>query len=140
MKRPTGVTVIAIYFLVLGLLSLLWSGLVFGFGGLTSMFGSLFGASNIAASGTSSAWSGFLGILAAVVQLVVAFGLLGTRRWAWYLALVGVGLSVLQGIVGLFSGGVFAFMCAGLGLVIPVIILIYLLQGRIQQVFGIKPG
>jgi hypothetical protein len=71
---------------------------------------------------------------------VVAFGLLGTRRWAWYLALVGVGLSVLQGIVGLFSGGVFAFMCAGLGLVIPVIILIYLLQGRIQQVFGIKPG
>jgi len=72
MKRPTGVTVIAIYFLVLGLLSFLWSGLVFGFGGLTSMFGSLFGASNIAASGTSSAWSGFLGILAAVVQLVVA--------------------------------------------------------------------
>jgi len=64
-QRPVGVTLIAIIFIGLGILSLLWSGLVFGVGGLSSLFGSLFNAENMAAFGTSSTWMGFLGILAA---------------------------------------------------------------------------
>ena len=71
MKRPTGITIIAIVYIVLAVLSLLWSGLVFGLGGLGSLFGGLFGADNVAAMGTSSAWSGFLGIVTALVQIVV---------------------------------------------------------------------
>jgi hypothetical protein len=136
-KRPTGITLIAILFIVLAVLSLLWSGLVFGVGGLSSLFGGLFGADNVSDFGTSSAWSGFVGILGALVQIAVATGLLAMKRWAWFLALVGVAVTVLQGLVGLFTGGLFGFMCGGLGLIIPVIILGYLLLPGTRQAFGV---
>ena len=138
MRRPTGITIIAILYIVLAVLSLLWSGLVFGVGGLSSLFGGLFGADNVAAYGTSSAWSGFLGILTALVQIVVAIGLLSLKKWAWILALVSVALTVVQGIVGIFGGGPFAFMCGILGLAIPAGILIYLLLPGTRRVFGMQ--
>lgn len=138
MRRPTGITIIAVLYIVLAVLSLLWSGLVFGVGGLSSLFGGLFGADNVATFGTSSAWSGFLGILTALVQVVVAIGLLSLKKWAWILALVSVALTVVQGIVGIFSGGPFAFMCGILGLAIPAGILIYLLLPGTRRVFGMQ--
>ena len=137
MKRPTGITIIAILYMVLAILSLLWSGLVFGVGGLSSLFGGLVGAESVAAFGVSSGWAGFLGIVTAVVQFVVAFGLLAMKKWAWILALIGVGLTVVQGVVSLFAGGPFGFMCGGLGLIIPIIILIYLLRPTIRGAFGV---
>jgi hypothetical protein len=137
MKRPTGITIIAILYIVLAVLSLLWSGLVFGVGGLSSLFGGLVGAESVAAFGVSSGWAGFLGIITAVVQLIVAIGLLSMKKWAWILALIGVGLTVVQGVIGLFAGGVFGFMCGGLALIIPVIILIYLLRPTIRDDFGV---
>jgi hypothetical protein len=124
MKRPTGITIIAILYIVLAILSLVWSG-------------GLVGAESVAAFGLSSGWAGFLGIITAVVQLAVAFGLLAMKKWAWILALIGVGLTVVQGVIGLFAGGVFGFMCGGLALIIPVIILIYLLRPTIRDDFGV---
>jgi hypothetical protein len=138
MKRPTGITIIAIVYIVLAVLSLLWSGLVFGLGGLGSLFGGLFGADNVAALGTSSAWSGFLGIITALLQIVVAIGLLSMKKWAWFLALISVAFTVVQGIVGIFSSGPFALMCGILGLAIPVGILIYLLLPGIRKAFEIQ--
>jgi len=125
-------------YIILAILSLLWSGLAFGVGGLSSLFGGLFGAESVTAFGVSSGWSGFVGIITAIVQFVVAFGLLTMKKWAWGLALVGVGLTVVQGIVGILGGGPFAFMCGILGLAIPVGILIYLLRPGIRQTFGIQ--
>ena len=137
MKRPTGITILAIVYIVLAILSLLWSGLVFGVGGLSSLFGGLVGAENVAAFGVSSGWGGFLGIITAVVQLIVGIGLLSMKKWAWILALIGVGLTVVQGVIGLFAGGPFGFMCGGLALIIPVIILIYLLRPTIRGAFDV---
>lgn len=136
-RRPTGITIIAVVYLILGVLSLLWSGLVLGVGGFSALFGSLFGAQNVAAFGGSSAWAGFLGIVSALVQIVVGVGLLQMARWAWYLALVGVGLTLLQGVLGIFGGGVMAFICGGIGLIIPIIILVYLLSKGVRAAFGI---
>ena len=138
MKRPTGITIIAIVYIVLAVLSLLWSGLVFGLGGMGSLFGGLFGAENVAALGTSGAWSGFLGIVAALVQIFVAIGLLSLKKWAWFLALISVALTVVQGIVGIFGGGPFAWMCGILGLLIPIGILVYLLLPGIRKAFGVQ--
>lgn len=137
MKRPTGITIIAILYIALVILSLLWSGLVFGVGGLSSLLGGLIGAENVAAFGLSSGWAGFLGIMSAAVQFAVAIGLLSMKKWAWILALIGVGLTVVQGVVSLFAGGAFGFMCGSLGLIIPVIILIYLLRPSIRSAFGV---
>jgi hypothetical protein len=138
MKRPTGITIIAIVYIVLAVLSLLWSGLVFGLSGLGSLFGGLFGADNVSALGTSSAWSGFLGIITALLQIVVAIGLLSMKKWAWFLALISVAFTVVQGIVGIFSSGPFALMCGILGLAIPAGILIYLLLPGIRKAFEIQ--
>jgi uncharacterized membrane protein (DUF2068 family) len=107
---------------------------------LSSLFGSLFGAEQVAASGQSTAWSGFIGLVTAVVQIVVAFGLLGMKKWAWTLALVGAGLTVFQGIVGIFNGGAFAFMCGSIGLIVPAVILFYLLSPGTRSAFGVQAG
>jgi hypothetical protein len=136
-ERPVGISIIAVAYILLAIFSLVWSGIVFGVGGLTSLFGGLFGAESVAAWGASSGWAGFVGIFAAAVQFVIAFGLLAMKRWAWFLALIGVAITVIQGIIGVFSGGPFAFMCGILGLLIPVAILVYLLLSSTRQTFEI---
>lgn len=133
-ERPNGITLLAIVFIALGVLSLIWSGLVFGVGGISAMFSSLFGSGS---SGTFNVWSGFLGIVAAAVQIACGVGLWMLKRWGWYLALIGAGISIVQGLFGLFSGGVFTFLCVGLGLVIPILILIYLLRPNVRAAFGV---
>lgn len=137
-KRTFGITLIAILFFVLGIISFLWSGLVLSVGSVSALFGGIFGADSLASFGASGLWSGILGIVTGVVQVAAGFGLLGMKKWAWYLSVAAVGLSVLQGILGMFSGGVFSFICGGLGLIIPVIILVYLLTGNIRRRFGIE--
>jgi hypothetical protein len=137
-KRPLGITLIVGLYIILGVLSLLWSGLVFGVGGLSATVGSIFGADAIATFGSSNIWSGTFGIITAIVQIVVAIGLFTLKRWAWYLAVIAVGLTVIQGIIGIFGGGFFAFVCAGIGLLIPVGILIYLIRPQIRDLFGIQ--
>jgi hypothetical protein len=139
-KRPTLITVIAVLFILLAILSLLWSGLVFGVGGLSALVGNLFGAQAIKDFGASSGWSGFVGIVAAGVQIAVGVGLLYMKRWSWFLALVAVALTVVQGIAGMFSGGPFALMCGLMGLAIPAAILIYLLLPGTRKAFGIRIG
>ena len=49
-NRPAGITIIAIVFLILGVFSLLWSGLIFGFGSLRALFGGVFSAEQMAAA------------------------------------------------------------------------------------------
>ncbi len=137
-KRPTGITLIVIAYIILGVLSLLWSGLVLGVGGLTAAVGSLFGADAMSTFGSSNVWSGTFGVITAIVQIIVAIGLFTLKRWAWYLALVAATLTVIEGIIGLFGGGMFAFICGGIGLIIPVVILVYLLRPPIRALFGVQ--
>jgi hypothetical protein len=137
-NRPTGITIIAFFFIILGILSLLWSGLVFGVGGLSAAFSGLIGAENINAAANSGVWSGFLGIIAAIVQIAVGVGLLRMSSWSWYLAVVAIGLSVVQGIVGMFGGNTFSLLCGALWLLIPVGVLVYLARASMRKRFGIN--
>jgi hypothetical protein len=132
--RPLGITLLAIVFIALGFISFLWSLLVFGFGGLSSLFGSVF---TLSPQLSSSLWSGFVGMLAGAVQLATGIGLLGIKRWGWYLAFLAIGLNIILGVLGLFSGGMLACLCGTVGLIIPVAIAIYLLRPEIRNLFGI---
>ena len=136
-KRPTGISILFWVYLILGILSLLWSGIVLGIGGLSSFVGGIFGMENVLGFGSTSAWSGYVGIITAVVQIIVAFGLASMKKWAWVLAIIAVGLTILQGVVGIFAGGTFAFICGSLGLIVPIIILFYLLRADIRTAFGV---
>lgn len=135
-QRPGGITLLAIVFILLALVSTIWSLLVFGVGGLSWMTGFLFSAEDLRSFGGSNTWAGFIGVISAIIQLIVAFGLLGMRRWAWMLALLGALLTLVQGIFGMFSGGFFVFCCGAFGLLIPGGIVFYLLRPHVRAAFG----
>ncbi|MDX1416825.1 MAG: hypothetical protein R3293_21665 [Candidatus Promineifilaceae bacterium] len=137
-KRPLGITAIAIFFVVLSVISFVWSLVIFGVGGISSLLSGLFGIENMAAFATSNTWSGFFGIVASILQFVAAIGLLLLKRWAWYLAVLVVGVSVFQGVVGLFGGGLFSLLCGALLLILPLAVLLYLLSGRIRELFRVN--
>ncbi|MFO7664389.1 MAG: hypothetical protein R6X18_17600 [Chloroflexota bacterium] len=135
-QRPSGVTILAILFAILGLLSFGWAIIVFNVGLATGLFGGLFGAENLATVGRSGAWSGFVGGAGALLNLIIAFGLFTLKRWAWVLAFIGVALNVVQGVLGLFSGGLIALCCGLVGLAIPAVILFYLTRPDVRRAFG----
>ena len=134
-KRPTGISVLFWVYLILGLLSLLWSGFILGIGGLSALVGGLFGLEAVLDFGSTSAWSGYIGLISGLVQIVVAFGLLSMKKWAWVLAIIGIVLTIIQGVLSILAGGMFAFICGSLGLLVPAIILFYLLQPGIRAAF-----
>ena len=134
--RPFGVTLLGIAFLILGGLALLWSLFVFGLGTFSTVTGTIFGAGGWAASGVSNVTAGVIGIITAIVQLVVGWGLLTLKPWAWILAIIGAALGVINGIVGMLGGGLFTLCCGLIGLLIPVGILIYLFNRDVRRAFG----
>ena len=135
-QRPAGITFLAVAFILLGLLSLFWSLLVFGVGAATGITGAIFGADSMRAFGSSNFWGGIIGVVGAVLDLIIAYGLLGLKKWAWMLALIGVAINVINGVMGLMSGGIFAMLCGLLGLVVPGIILYYLMRPDVRAAFG----
>ena len=135
-KRSGFITVIGVSFIILSIFSLIWSFLVFGIGGLTTVFSSLFGMESLNAFGTSSTWNGFIGILSAILQMSVGFGLLGLKHWAWTLSFVTVGVTVVEALIGIFNGGFLAVCCGGLGLIFPLFVLFYLLKPNVRQLFN----
>lgn len=135
-QRPTGITLLAVIYILLAVVSVIWSLLIFGVGGLSWLTGALFSAEDLRAFGGGNTWSGIIGVISAMVQLIVAFGLLGMRRWAWLLAVLGALLTFVQGLIGMFGGGLFVFCCGAFGLLIPGGILFYLLRPHVRAAFG----
>ncbi len=135
--RPGGITLLGILFIILGLFSILWGALVLAVGSVSWLFGAVASADQMAAFGSNSVLQAALGIGGGILQLVVAFGLLALKKWAWLLAFIAIAASVVQGIVGIFSGAGFFGICCGLiGLIIPVWIVAYLLRKDVRAAFG----
>ena len=132
--RPTGISILGFIFIALGTVSFIWSLLVFGMGGVSSLFGSIF---TLSPQMSGNVWAGILGMATAAVQFATGVGLLRIKTWAWYLAFIAVGLSVVQGLFGLFNGGLISCLCAAIGLIIPVAIAVYLLRADIRALFDI---
>jgi len=122
MKRPFGVTVIAIFALIGGLMGLCLPTL--------GMIGStLLGP--LAAVGVVAS---IFFIVGPILQLVFAFGAFGLRPWAWYLGLISTGITVLGVVINLFQGA--SFWSAIWGGLIPIVIFFYLLSPKVRQAFG----
>ena len=124
MKRPFGVTVIAILALLGGLFGLCWP--ILAFTG-SALFGGIFG--------TISTLAGIFLLVGPLLQLIFAFGAFGLKRWAWYLGLISSGITVLGVIINLFSGA--GFFSAIWGSTVSIIIFIYLLTPKVKSAFGI---
>jgi len=123
MKRPAGITVIAILALISGLFGLCWPTLVFT--------GSAFLGPIL---GTVGVFAGIFLIVGPILQLIFAYGAFKLRPWAWYLGLISSGITVLGVIINLFDGA--SFWSAIGGSILPIIIFIYLLKADVRQAFG----
>ena len=124
MKRPFGVTVIAILALLSGLFGLCWPTLAFTG---AAFLGPILGTIGIIA--------GIFLILGPVLQLIFAYGAFNLRSWAWYLGLISTGITVIGVIINLIDGA--SLWSALWGSTLSVIIFIYLLTTNVKRAFGI---
>ena len=127
MKRPLGVTTIAILALISGLLGLCCPVLIFS--GSALLGGIL---------GTIGFIAGIFLVVGPVLELIFAYGAFKLHRWAWYLGLIATAITVIGVIINIFQGG--TIWSALGGSVLPTIIFIYLLTPGVRQAFGLTNG
>ncbi|MDP8941079.1 MAG: hypothetical protein M3M84_00885 [Thermoproteota archaeon] len=135
-KRPTGVTIIAILIIIGGILLLLA-----GIGGVA--VGSLFISQII---GLGFVIIGAIILAVGIGYLVVSYGLLKGKRWAWTITVVllfiGIVINVVSIIFGSFAINMdistFLTVNSGniAGIIISVIILYYLYRPHVKSYFG----
>lgn len=128
--RPLGVTILAILQLIAGLLGLCVPTVV------------LLGSVALAFLGPFGTFVGVVGILAAllmllgpVLHLIVAYGAMNLRKWAWWLGVIATGVDVAGAALNLWNG-------AGiLQAIVPVgfslLVFVYLLMPGVRQAFKI---
>jgi hypothetical protein len=114
MDRPLGVTLIAIWLILSGVVGIAIAGLsVIGLSGLNIAFI-------------------ILVLLSAAVSVAVAasgFGLLAMRRWAWFTAIIANCLSLGMSAVNMISG----HMPAVISVVLPAVVIAYLVKETVAE-------
>jgi drug/metabolite transporter (DMT)-like permease len=135
-KRPTGVTIIAILIIIGGILLLLA-----GIGGVA--VGSLFISQII---GLGFVIIGAILLAVGIGYLVVSYGLLKGKRWAWTITVVllfiGIAINIASIIFGSFAINmdISTFLTANsgniAGIIISVIILYYMYRPHVKSYFG----
>jgi hypothetical protein len=120
--RPSGIAILAILEICLGLFSLAGGALAVAGAGLSGFTGLVFLTGLLVA----------LGFLLAIVGIAVGWGTWSGQGWAWT---IGAALSILGIITGLIS------LAAGttgsiVGLILQVIILYYLTRPHVKAFFG----
>lgn len=125
MKRPLGITIIAILALLSGLFGLCLPILAF------------MGSTLLGPLAVVGVVAGGLLIIGPVLQLIFAYGAFNLRSWAWYLGLIASGITVVGVIINLFQRA--PFWSTIWGSILPIIIFIYLLTPNVRQAFGRAP-
>ncbi len=136
MKRPTGITILAVLAIIGGVLSLFGALALIGAGALVA-------GGTLVANGTTypASASGGLYILGViflvlgVLDIVVGIGFFRLSPWAWMLGIIlqGVGLVLAIAEIALryatLNGNI-------LGMIVNAAILVYLLTPGVRQAFG----
>jgi hypothetical protein len=124
-RRPFGVVVIGILALISALVRILGGLALLGIGGAAL-------AAN-ADSGTTLTTLGVAALVIGVLTLIFAVAFLGLRRWAWWAMLLVELLAVAQVVVQMVTDG---YVWTSLvGIIIPVLIILYLMTGRVRGAF-----
>ena len=140
MKRPLGVTLIAILTVVVAALLAL-SCLAFAFIAIMTMTGDGFDSATTAITGMAIGGSLSLIILAGVAA-GLAMALFELCEWAWSASIVSIGLGTVCTVLGLFAFRRFFLMPVALSLLchlfvvaIAIYMLSYLLKPAVRQAF-----
>jgi hypothetical protein len=118
-ERPLGVTIIGILWII---------------GGLLAIFAGIIGGAilSVAGLGGVGAAIGIVAFIVGVVYLILGVGCFMAWPWVWIIGVIFSALSILIGIINLFSQGASAL----LGIIIAAIILYYLFQPQVKAYFG----
>lgn len=135
MKRPRGITIVAVILAVLGIFSVLFGGLAF----VAAIAGS--GQAAIEADQVTLVEAvGITYLAIGLAQVFVAWALWRLKKWAWLLTVVLQGISVLQALAAMAFTDVKNIDLAILpGLIVSVVILGYFLTKGVRGAFGYGP-
>jgi|SRR6202048_152153 len=136
MKRPTGITILAVIAVIYGIFNLLLA--------LLGLLGSALKASGVAAAAIrySAGTLAYATISDAVLGiLVLAFGIGAFRLkgWAWTAGVAALVLEVVRQIVGTVIQGLSAgtIVRGGITIVIALLLLWYLFRPNVRAAFGV---
>jgi len=104
MRRPTGVTILAVLQLIYGLLGTLVSAIALFFGGLIAAGGAVSGDAQTAGVGGALIIITIISLVLSILALIVSFGLFNLEAWAWTLTYVLQAISLVVYVVDLFMG------------------------------------
>ena len=138
MKRPVGVTILAVIAILYGIFSLLLA--------LLGLLGSALLASGVAAaaikySAGTLAYATISDAVLGILYLAFGIGAFQLKRWAWTAGVVVLALDVVRQIVGVVLHGFSASNAVGfiLTIVIAIVALWYLFRPNVRAAFG-KPA
>ncbi|MFM8321757.1 MAG: hypothetical protein ACKOC5_12660 [Chloroflexota bacterium] len=129
-QRPMGVTILALLQLIAGLFGLCLPTILLTGGALAAFLGPVG-----AVAGGVAILIGLLMSIGAVLHLVVAFGALNLRPWAWWLGMVATGFDVLGVIVNLWNG--IGAAAAVVPAAFSILVFIYLLTPGVRNAFRV---
>ena len=131
--RPTGLTILAVLFLVAGAFTLL--------AGITTLEAALGRASGPILTDLEALFIP-LGIeILCIASFVVALGLFTVKSWwVWLVAIVLSTIGLVVNVVSLVIPNMFTMAGALVGIAINAIILYYLSRKNVRQYFGNKAG
>jgi hypothetical protein len=124
-ERPLGVTIIGVLLFLLGLIMIL--------GGLA-----LFALGDLVDVEALAVATGAVSVVIGIVYIVLAFGFLKGWNWVWVLTMVvliiGILWSILQWVLnGMETDQIVSML---LGLIIPIIIVLYMNSKKVKAFFG----
>ncbi|HMA37121.1 MAG TPA: hypothetical protein VKY74_21885 [Chloroflexia bacterium] len=131
MKRPVGVTILAVLAIIYGIFNLLLTllGLI-GIGLAASGVAAVASKYDVGTLAYAAIWDAVLGIL----YLVFGIGAFRLKSWAWTTGLVALVLELVRNIVGYFISGFGALSI--ITSVLALLLLWYLFRPNVRAAFG----
>jgi len=125
MKRPAGITLVAILSLAAGIIYLLQGLRILGY----VVFGPAQAFSNTSLTGW---WTLLMGI----IWISVGMAFLTLKPWAWLFGVIIVGISLIEAFFGNLNGWQFGDMF--MAMIVPLVILFYLNSDKVKASFGME--
>ena len=134
MKRPTGITILAVIAVIYGIFNLLLA--------LLGLLGSALKASGVGArtiqySAGTLAYATITDALIGILLLVFGIGALRLKGWAWTTGVVVLLLDIVRQIAGLFISAINAgtIIRDGITVVVVLVVLWYLFRPNVRGAF-----
>jgi len=125
MKRPAGITLVAILSLAAGIIYLLQGLRILGY----VVFGPAQAFSNASLTGW---WTLLMGL----IWISVGMAFLTLKPWAWLFGVIIVGISLIEAFFGNLNGWQFGDMF--MAMIVPLVILFYLNSDKVKASFGME--